>query len=154
MSSSSGCAAPIAPSRSMPGEESTRTGPRAGAPLGIWVKRQCTLYGSLHPDQQHLLAAIGITRDAARARVGPRDSRRLTTTPRFDTDVAHARSYTAQHGHLAARSSKEHEGFPIGRWLAEHRQRARKRTATSPSSTAASPRTNTRDKTASPSAHG
>lgn len=100
--------------------------------LGIWVKRQCTLYDSLHSDQQHLLAAIGITRDAARARVGPRDSRRLTTTPRFDTDVAHARSYTAQHGHLATRSREEHEGFPIGRWLAEHRQRARKRTGTSP----------------------
>ncbi|MFI8008451.1 helicase associated domain-containing protein [Streptomyces sp. NPDC086010] len=79
-----------------------------------------------------MLAAIGITRDAARARIGPRDSRRLTTTPRFDTDVAHARSYTAQHGHLAARSREEHEGFPIGRWLAEHRQRARKRTGTSP----------------------
>ncbi|MFD3897126.1 Helicase associated domain protein [Streptomyces cellulosae] len=100
--------------------------------LGIWVKRQCTLYDSLHPDQQHLLAAIGITLEAARARVGPRDSHRLTTTPRFVTDVAHARSYTAQHGHLAAHAGEQHEGFPIGRWLAEHRQRARKRNGTSP----------------------
>ncbi|MGP3769652.1 helicase associated domain-containing protein [Streptomyces sp. SDT5-1] len=100
--------------------------------LGVWVKRQCTLYDSLHPDQQRLLAAIGITHETARARVGPRDSRRLTTTPRFDADVAHARSYTARYGHLAARSSEEHEGFPIGRWLAEHRQRARKRSGTSP----------------------
>lgn len=100
--------------------------------LGIWVQRQCTLYDSLHPDQQHLLAAIGITRGAARARVSPRDSRRLTTTPRFDTDIAHARSYAARYGHLVARSSEEHEGFPIGRWLAEHRQRARKRNGTSP----------------------
>ncbi|MCW7989087.1 hypothetical protein XF35_28570 [Streptomyces platensis subsp. clarensis] len=43
---------------------------------GKWVKRQCTLYDSLHPDLQHLLAAVGITLEAARARVGPRDSRR------------------------------------------------------------------------------
>jgi hypothetical protein len=100
--------------------------------LGIWVKRQCTLYTSLHPDQQHLLAAIGITTEAARARVGPRDSHRLTTTPRFDTDVAHARSYAAQHGHLAPHAGEEHEGFPIGRWLAEHRQRARKKSGMSP----------------------
>jgi hypothetical protein len=100
--------------------------------LGIWVKRQCTLYTSLHPGQQHLLAAIGITDEAAQARVGPRDSRRLTTTPRFDTDVAHARSYTAQHGHLAPHAGEEHEGFPIGRWLAEHRQRARKKSGISP----------------------
>jgi hypothetical protein len=102
--------------------------------LGIWVKRQCILYDSLHPDQQHLLAAIGITLEAARARVGPRDSHRLTTTPRFDTDVAHARSYTARHGHLAAQTGEQHEGFPIGRWLAEHRQRARKKSGTSPQS--------------------
>ncbi|WP_241746286.1 Helicase associated domain protein [Streptomyces lydicus] len=100
--------------------------------LGIWVKRQCTLYDSLHPEQQHLLAAIGITLEAVRARVGPRDSRRLTTTPRFDTDVAHARSYTARYGHLAAHVGEQHEGFPIGRWLAEHRQRARKKSGTSP----------------------
>ncbi|WP_430480454.1 Helicase associated domain protein [Streptomyces sp. P11-1] len=100
--------------------------------LGIWVKRQCTLYESLHPDQQRLLAAIGITPEAAQARVGPRESRRLTTTPRFDTDVAHARSYTARHGHLAAHVGEQHEGFPIGRWLAEHRQRARKKSGTSP----------------------
>jgi len=100
--------------------------------LGIWIKRQCTLYDSLHPDQQHLLAAIGITLEAARTRVGPRDSRRLTTTPRFDTDVAHARSYVARHGHLAAHAGEQHEGFPIGRWLAEHRQRARKKSGTSP----------------------
>ncbi|MGV9884907.1 Helicase associated domain protein [Streptomyces sp. NPDC003006] len=100
--------------------------------LGIWVKRQCTLYDSLHPDQQHLLAAIGITLEAARARIGPRNSRRLTTTPRFETDVAHARSYTARHGHLAAHVGEQHEGFPIGRWLDGHRQRARKTSGTSP----------------------
>ncbi|MDX2548786.1 helicase associated domain-containing protein [Streptomyces sp. WI04-05B] len=56
----------------------------------------------------------------------------MTTTPCFDTDVAHARSYSARYGHLAARSREEHEGFPIGYWLAEHRQRARKKSGTSP----------------------
>ncbi len=40
--------------------------------LGKWVRRQCTLYGTLHPDQQRLLCAIGITAEAARARLGPR----------------------------------------------------------------------------------
>ncbi|ASQ91930.1 hypothetical protein CGL27_00865 [Streptomyces sp. 11-1-2] len=40
--------------------------------LGKWVKRQCTLYDTLHPDQQRLLAAIGITAEAAWARVAPR----------------------------------------------------------------------------------
>ncbi|AEM88771.1 helicase-associated (plasmid) [Streptomyces violaceusniger Tu 4113] len=37
----------------------------------------------------------------------------------------------ARHGHLAAHAGEQHEGFPIGRWLAEHRQRAHKKIGTS-----------------------
>ncbi|MEU5417564.1 helicase associated domain-containing protein [Streptomyces clavifer] len=65
---------------------------------------------------------------APRTEEAGQQQRRVRPAP----ELTRARSYTAQQGHLAARSSEEHEGFPIGRWLAEHRQRARKKSGTSP----------------------
>ncbi|WP_404871084.1 helicase associated domain-containing protein (plasmid) [Kitasatospora griseola] len=111
--------------------------PAAGVPaaknaLGVWVRRQCAAFATLHPGRQQLLAAIGITAQAARHRAGPRLSRRLTTTPQFDTDVVRARAYAAEHGHLVPAASERYNGFPIGRWLHEHRQRARRTGDASP----------------------
>lgn len=41
------------------------------------------------------------------------------------TGLAHATAYTASHGHLAAPVDEIHDGFPLGRWLASQRTRAR-----------------------------
>ncbi|WP_413252679.1 helicase associated domain-containing protein [Streptomyces anulatus] len=43
------------------------------------------------------------------------------TAPGLD----HARTYAAQHGHLAIPQSAYCEGFPLGRWLSEQRRKAR-----------------------------
>ncbi|WAP60656.1 Helicase associated domain protein [Streptomyces sp. S465] len=40
-----------------------------------------------------------------------------------DTGLAHARSYAAEHGHLAMAERTRHHGFALGRWLLRQRHR-------------------------------
>ncbi|MEU4303871.1 helicase associated domain-containing protein, partial [Kitasatospora aureofaciens] len=79
--------------------------------LGDWLYRQCTGYQRLHPRQQELLTDLGITAEQAalvRRRRSPR-------TLAFETGLAHARTYAAEHGHLAAPGTAVHDGYPVGR---------------------------------------
>ncbi|MFE9253486.1 helicase associated domain-containing protein [Streptomyces sp. NPDC007088] len=45
----------------------------------------------------------------------------------FETAVAHARAYAAEHGHLAAPRDTRHDGYPLGWWLFSQRNRAKQR---------------------------
>ncbi|MFF9337735.1 helicase associated domain-containing protein, partial [Streptomyces albogriseolus] len=86
--------------------------------LGEWLYLQCTRYPTLHPEQQRLLAEIGIDHDeAAAAR-----PRRRSSAERFQVGLAHARAFADVHGNLAAVSQTTvHDGYPLGRWLANQR---------------------------------
>ncbi|MCL6737413.1 helicase associated domain-containing protein [Streptomyces neyagawaensis] len=84
-----------------------------------WLRQQRTHYDDLHPDQQRLLAGIGLTRERARTR---------PLNPYAETALTHARAYAAAHRTLAAASSTVHDGFPLGRWLNDQRQQARRET--------------------------
>ncbi|SMF86186.1 helicase associated domain-containing protein, partial [Streptomyces sp. Amel2xC10] len=91
--------------------------------LADWLRRQCTDYGTLHPEQHRLLTTIGITAETARAARPP--------APRaepdlLDTALAQARAYAAGYGHIAAPVSTVLDGFPLGQWLAWQRRRARR----------------------------
>ena len=108
-------------------EAGTRISPETGFPgtsenLGTWLYRQCQRYEGLHPQQQNLLAAIGITADRAR-----RARRRLRSAEEIRAEALdHAHGYFRRHGHLCARSTDTHAGFPIGQWLSNLRVRARR----------------------------
>ncbi|MDX3696509.1 helicase associated domain-containing protein [Streptomyces europaeiscabiei] len=96
---------------------------------------QRTRYDDLHPDEQRLLTDIGLTRDSARSR---------PLNPYAETALAHARAYADTHHTLAVAYSTVHDGFPLGRWLNDQRQQARRDTTPSARhqvsiSTAASP---------------
>ncbi|MDH2393848.1 helicase associated domain-containing protein [Streptomyces sp. HNM0663] len=84
-----------------------------------WLRQQCNHYDDLHPGQQRLLAGIGLTREAAHTR---------PLTPYAETALAHARAYAAAHHTLAVAYSTVHDGFPLGRWLNDQRQQARRET--------------------------
>ncbi|MDX3588926.1 helicase associated domain-containing protein [Streptomyces europaeiscabiei] len=84
-----------------------------------WLRLQRTHYDDLHPDQQHLLTDIGLTHETARTR---------PITPYAETALAHARTYAAAHHTLAVAYSTVHDGFPLGRWLNDQRQQARRNT--------------------------
>ncbi|WP_244190809.1 helicase associated domain-containing protein, partial [Streptomyces caeruleatus] len=84
-----------------------------------WLRLQRTHYDDLHPDQQRLLADIGLTRETARTR---------PITPYAETALTHARAYAAAHHTLAVAYSTAHDGFPLGRWLNDQRQQARRET--------------------------
>ncbi|MFJ2967538.1 helicase associated domain-containing protein [Streptomyces collinus] len=144
-----------------------------------WLRIQCRTYDQLHPDQQRLLAEIGITAEVARttlehARTAPkapaaapapeakdkssqarkaadpatptvpRRARRASEPkhpreprsrlghrpdlrPGFETALAHARAWHAEHGHLAAPRDTRHDGYPLGMWLFSQRNRAKQR---------------------------
>ncbi|MEU4047533.1 helicase associated domain-containing protein [Streptomyces antibioticus] len=96
--------------------------PATSYSLGEWLHLQCTRYPALHPEQQRLLAQIGIdARAAAAAR-----PRRRSSAERFQAGLAHARSYAAQHDGLASvTSATVHEGFRLGQWLANQRNHRR-----------------------------
>ncbi|EWS89733.1 LOW QUALITY PROTEIN: hypothetical protein SSIG_07844, partial [Streptomyces filamentosus NRRL 11379] len=47
-------------------------------------------------------------------------------TPYAETALAHARAYAAAHHTLAVAYSTVHDGFPLGRWLNDQRQQARR----------------------------
>ncbi|MDX3745746.1 helicase associated domain-containing protein [Streptomyces sp. AK08-02] len=92
--------------------------PGTGLSLGEWLYLQCTRYPDLHPEQQRLLARLGI--DAAAAR----DARPRRRSQRFGEQeaLAHARAWALEHGSLAAiRISTVHEDYPLGRWLSDRR---------------------------------
>ncbi|MFI6434920.1 helicase associated domain-containing protein [Streptomyces sp. NPDC050759] len=80
-----------------------------------WLRVQRTRYDDLHRGQQRLLADIGLTRETARTR---------PLTPYAETALAHARAAT--HHTLAVAYSTVHDGFPLGRWLNDQRQQARR----------------------------
>ncbi len=87
-----------------------------------WLRKQRTHYDDLHPDQQRLLANIGLTRERAHTR---------PLNPYAETALTHARAYTAAHHTLAVAYSTVHDGFPLGRWLNDQRQQARRETTPS-----------------------
>ncbi|MET7903914.1 helicase associated domain-containing protein [Streptomyces sp. NPDC005355] len=87
---------------------------------GRWLYTQCVSYQNLHPGQHHRLTQLGIT--AAKARTA--QPRRVTQQASFDTGLDHARSYAAQHGHLAVPKTESHDGYRLGSWLADKRKRA------------------------------
>ncbi|MFF7339686.1 helicase associated domain-containing protein [Streptomyces sp. NPDC008163] len=88
-------------------------------PLTVWLRRQCARHDVLHPEQQNLLADIGITAATARTVTAS-----LTTATPGEIGLAHARSYAAEHGNLAVTDRTRHNGHPLGSWLLRQRQRA------------------------------
>ncbi|WP_260609338.1 helicase associated domain-containing protein [Streptomyces sp. WAC 01325] len=84
-----------------------------------WLRTQRNHYDDLRPDQQRLLADIGLTRDSARTR---------PLNLYAETALEHARAYADTHHTLAATYSTVHDGFPLGRWLNDQRQQARRDT--------------------------
>ncbi|WP_345666399.1 helicase associated domain-containing protein [Streptomyces venetus] len=84
-----------------------------------WIITQTRLWDSLHPLQQQLLTQLG----AAPATLPTA----ITTARRYPPSkgLPHARSYAAEHGHLAVPTPTEHAGFPLGSWLLQQRRKAR-----------------------------
>ncbi|MCI4145779.1 MULTISPECIES: Helicase associated domain protein [unclassified Streptomyces] len=58
-----------------------------------------------------------------RSRLGHRPDLR----PGFETALAHARGWHAEHGHLAAPRDTRHDGYALGMWLFSQRNRAKQR---------------------------
>ncbi|MFE6625214.1 helicase associated domain-containing protein [Streptomyces sp. NPDC057740] len=87
-----------------------------------WLRTQHNHYDELHPDQQRLLSDIGLTHESARTR---------PLNLYAETALAHARAYAALHHTLAVAYSTVHDGFPLGRWLNDQRQQARRETTPS-----------------------
>lgn len=83
-----------------------------------WLLRQCARHDVLQPEQQNLLAGIGITAATARA-----VTEAAQGPARVDRGFAHARSYAAEHGHLAVAERTRHDDYPLGRWLLRQRHR-------------------------------
>lgn len=104
--------------------QSARGFPTTSYSLGEWLYLQCTRYPALHPEQQRLLTQIGI--DAAAAAAAR--PRRRNMRAGAEEALARARSYTAEHGHLAHVSATTvHHGYPLGRWLAGQRSQHQRR---------------------------
>ncbi|MFH9405211.1 helicase associated domain-containing protein [Streptomyces sp. NPDC017638] len=90
---------------------------------GEWLYLQCSQYDVLHPEQQRLLADIGITAEVARTA----RPRRASVQARFEAALAHATAYAGEHGHLAVSGkSVRYQGYPLGAWLTSQRIRARR----------------------------
>ncbi|MFD5588953.1 Helicase associated domain protein [Streptomyces sp. NPDC127063] len=60
---------------------------------------------------------------AAPSRLGHHPDQR----PGFETALAHARAWHAEHGHLAVPRDTRHDGYPLGMWLFSQRNRAKQR---------------------------
>ncbi|MCZ7434764.1 helicase associated domain-containing protein [Streptomyces sp. WMMC1477] len=100
--------------------------PAASTVLGSWVTRACLQFRQLHPGQQRLLNAIGITAHTAK---------RWPPSPRprpHAEALTHARAWAAEHGHLCPPLKTVHDGFPLGEWLNRQRELAKKRSHPSP----------------------
>ncbi|WP_078844518.1 Helicase associated domain protein [Streptomyces achromogenes] len=59
---------------------------------------------------------------------GSRLGHRPDLRPGFETALAHARAWHAEHGHLAVPRDTLHDGYPLGMWLSSQRNRAKQRT--------------------------
>lgn len=81
-------------------------------PLGRWLTWQRHLHttGALDPARTAALERLGIVWNPHRQA--------------WDRGHAHATAWAEQHGHLAAPVDEQHDGFPLGRWLATQRSRA------------------------------
>ncbi|CAL9327345.1 hypothetical protein SUDANB51_08153 (plasmid) [Streptomyces sp. enrichment culture] len=95
--------------------------PGTSSALATWLTTQCAQYDTLQPDQQDLLAQLGLTADRARGAAARPAEREAD----FAVGLGYARSYHATHGTLAAAISTVHDGFELGRWLRRQRQHAR-----------------------------
>lgn len=60
---------------------------------------------------------------------GPRSrlGHRPDLKPGFETALAHAQAWHAEHGHLAVPRDTRHDGYPLGVWLFSQRNRAKQR---------------------------
>ncbi|WP_330319450.1 helicase associated domain-containing protein (plasmid) [Streptomyces clavifer] len=95
--------------------------PGTGSKVATWLTTQCARYDTLLPEQQDLLARIGITAAAAlEATTRPTES-----GTDYATALGHARWYHAVHNTLAAATGTIHDGFHLGQWLRRQRQHAR-----------------------------
>jgi hypothetical protein len=74
----------------------------------------------LRPEQQHLLAGIGLTEPVARTAVPDPATRH----PAMETGLYYARAFASEHGHLDAPPTARQDGFPLGRWLVRQRHQA------------------------------
>lgn len=91
-----------------------------GDRTGQWLYRQCANYRKLCPEQQQLLADLGITdRVAGTAVPNP-----ATGHPAMEIGLYYARAWSAEHGNLDLPRTARHGGFPLGRWLAGQRHQA------------------------------
>jgi hypothetical protein len=101
--------------------------PGIDAELARWLSQQRAAPQSLHPDQRRLLAEIGVvTGHAAKATAtGPNNQAPHGAGLLQDAGLADARSFAAEHGHLAVAYDHVHNGYPLGRWLASQRSRDR-----------------------------
>jgi superfamily II DNA or RNA helicase len=84
----------------------------SGYPLGRWLTWQRHLHttGALAPARTAALERLGIIWEPHRQA--------------WDRGHAHATAWAEEHGHLAAPVDEQHDGFPLGRWLATQRFRA------------------------------
>lgn len=88
---------------------------------GDWLYLQCTQYHDLHPEQQRLLADLGLSAEAVRTA----QPRRANAQTAHESALAHARAHAAEHGHLALKAKENYHGFHLGNWLHGKRYRAR-----------------------------
>ncbi|WP_234436222.1 Helicase associated domain protein, partial [Streptomyces sp. NRRL S-813] len=88
--------------------------------LARWLRHQITHYEQLHEGQQRLLAELGLTQGEVERFCSWPERRR----PAAD-GLAIARAYTARHGHLAVAGPTIVDGFALGTWLNNARQRQR-----------------------------
>ncbi|MFI6567050.1 Helicase associated domain protein [Streptomyces sp. NPDC050534] len=92
----------------------------AGLPpwLERWLRRQIIDYEQLHEEQRRLLGELGLTEGEVRLfHAWP--GRRRSTADGLEV----ARAYAARHGHLALSWPTAVDGFPLGNWLKNARQR-------------------------------
>ncbi|MFC5905197.1 helicase associated domain-containing protein [Streptomyces zhihengii] len=86
-----------------------------------WIRVQHESWEHLHPAQQDLLTALGITPHADTSERPASATRSYPVSP----GLGHARAYAAQHGHLTPDKHTRQDGFPLGQWLGQQRRHAR-----------------------------
>ncbi|MGW3512384.1 helicase associated domain-containing protein [Streptomyces sp. NPDC000994] len=91
-----------------------------GDRTGQWLYAQCVNYRLLQPGQQRLLARLGLTEPVA----GTAAPNPATQHPDMETGLHYARTWAAEHESLDLPRTAQHDGFPLGRWLAQQRHQA------------------------------